>query len=488
MENNKSVIRNRRSPVITGSEILEATGGILIGGSAERIFQGISTDSRDISEGNFFIPLKGERFNGHNFLDVAVRAGATGFIVRGESANNEGFKDITVIRVDDTLNALGCIAHFWRKKFHIPIVAITGSSGKTTTKEMSAHIAGLTKKVAKTEGNFNNLIGLPLTIFQINDQHEVAILEMGTNTPGEIGKLTRIAAPDIGLITNIGPAHLEGFGSIDAIREEKGELFQYMPAGSIAIVNRDDEEVGILGDRWRGKRITFGMKMDADVSAENIRTRGDRGVSFTLNMAGTSREVTMATVGLHNIYNALAAAASCRALGLEPHTIYRGLATFKSISGRMEIHRLRNGAFLIDDTYNANPVSVREALKTLNDLKGNHESTVIMADMLELDERVEEMHRAVGSFMAETGVGTVFLRGSFSRATAEGAIRGGIPDKRIFFPETTAEIVAYLRASLNKGDWVLVKGSRKMKMEEISREIIRTFGLMENNQELTTGS
>lgn len=483
MEKSKSVIRNRCSPVLTSSEVLEATGGTLIRGSAERIFHGVSTDSRNISRGNFFVPLKGERFNGHDFLDAAVRAGASGFIAQEDAvdnANNEGFKDITLIRVDDTLKALGCIANFWRKKFHIPVVAITGSSGKTTTKEMTAHIAGITKKVVKTEGNLNNLIGLPLTIFQITDQHEVAILEMGTNTPGEIGRLTCIAAPDIGLITNIGPAHLEGFGSIDAIREEKGDLFQQMPGEGIAIVNRDDGEVGILDSRWRGKRITFGMKGDADVSAENISTPGEMGVSFTLKIGGTSREITMPTVGLHNIYNALAAAASCRALGMDSHTICRGLATFKPISGRMEVHRLKNGAFLIDDTYNANPLSVREALKTLNNLKGNHESTVIMADMLELGKMAEEMHETVGSLMVESGVGNLFLRGSFSRSTAEGAIRAGMSEKRIFFPETDDEVVAYLRSSLKGGDWVLVKGSRKMRMEEITRGIIRVFGVMEN--------
>ena len=228
--------------------------------------------------------------------------------------------------------------------------------------------------------------------------------------------------------------------------------------------------------------------MDADVSAENIRTRGEQGVSFTFKIGGIGQEITMATVGLHNIENALAAVAVCQALGMEHHTICRGLATFKPLSGRMEVHRLRNGTFLIDDTYNANPASVREALKTLKDLKEDHESTVIMADMLELGERVEEMHEGIGSLMAQTGVGTIFLRGRFSRATAKGAIRGGISDKRIFFPETAGEVVVHLRSSLKKGDWVLVKGSRKMRMEEVVQEITRAFGLVESNRYLMTES
>jgi UDP-N-acetylmuramoyl-tripeptide--D-alanyl-D-alanine ligase len=487
MENSKSTIRNPCFPIIAGHEILKATGGTLIRGSADRMFHGVSTDSRDMSEGNLFVPLKGERFDGHDFLGAAVRGGAVGLLVQRDSvdnADNEEFKDIAVIRVDDTLRALGDIAHFWRKRFHVPVIAITGSSGKTTTKEMTAHIAGLTKKVVKTEGNFNNLIGLPLTIFQINDKHEVIILEMGTNTPGEIGRLTRIAAPDIGLITNIGHAHLEGLGSLDVIREEKGDLFQNMAEDGIAVVNRDDGEVGILDSRWQGRRVTFGMSRDVDVSAENIRTRGEQGVSFTLKIGGIGQEISMATVGLHNTYNALAAAAVCQALGMEHHTICRGLATFRPLSGRMEVHRLRNGAFLIDDTYNANPASVREALKTLKDLKDNHESTVIMADMLELGEKVEEMHEGIGSLMAETGVGSIFLRGRFSWAVVEGAIRGGMPINRILLPETSEEIVTRLKSSLKKGDWVLVKGSRKMRMEEVVQEIIRAFGLEENNRKL----
>ena len=479
MENSKSAIRNPRFPILAGHEILKATGGILIRGNADRVFHGISTDSRNISEGNLFISLKGGRFDGHDFLDAAVRGGAVGLLVQRELAKNEEFAGITVICVDNTLSALGDIAHFWRKKFHIPVIAITGSSGKTTTKEMTAHITGLTRKVSKTEGNFNNLIGLPLTIFQINDQHEVVILEMGTNTPGEIGRLTRIAEPDIGLISNIGPAHLEGLKSLTAIREEKGDLFQNMAGEGIVIINRDDEEVGILDSRWRGRRVTFGVKRNADVLAENIRTRGGEGVSFTLKTDGVGQEITIATLGLHNVYNALAAAAVCWALGMEHHTICRGLATFKPLSGRMEVHRLRNGAFLLDDTYNANPASVREALRTLKDLKEDHESTVIMADMLELGEMVEEMHEGIGFLMAETGVGTIFLRGRFSRATAEGAIRGGMSESQIFFPETPSEIVAHLKASLKKGDWVLVKGSRKMRMEEIVQEIIGAFGRTE---------
>ncbi|MGZ6240909.1 MAG: UDP-N-acetylmuramoyl-tripeptide--D-alanyl-D-alanine ligase [Syntrophales bacterium] len=232
-----------------------------MGGSTDTLFKGVSTDSRQIMPGSLFIPLRGEKFDGHDFIAAAVRNGAHGFLVeRGyENKIREKFADKTVIRVDDTLKALGDIAHSWRKKFRVRVVAITGSSGKTTTKEMLAGIAGLTKKIIKAQGNYNNLIGLPMTVLNINAQHELVILEMGTNTRGEIGRLTEIAEPDVGLITNIGPAHLEGFKSVETVREEKLDLFRKMPDAGVAIINIDDERLLVTNRDWRGKRVTFGL-------------------------------------------------------------------------------------------------------------------------------------------------------------------------------------------------------------------------------------
>ncbi len=465
--------------VLTVDEILKTTGGTLMRGRSDVMFEGLTTDSRSISNGNLFLPITGERFDGHDFIAAAINCGARGSLV--QRSQEEKIKathgDATLILVDDTLKALGDIAHFWRRKFEIPVIAVTGSSGKTTTKEMAAGIIGLGKKVLKNPGNFNNLIGLPLTLLEMNARHEVAILEMGTNTRGEIESLTRIANPDVGLITNIGPAHLEGFKSMDVVREEKWDLFNNMGSSGIAIINSDDDSLIDLASRWKGKTVTFGIKKDADVRAERITKKGVMGVNFTLKIDGFGCEVVMSTAGEHNVYNALAAAASSWILGIKYDLICEGLIAFEPIHGRMKILKLKNGAFLIDDTYNANPASVRGALNTLNDLRGGHGSAVILGDMLELGERAEEMHEDIGSLMADTDVGTIYLRGSFSRAVSEGAIRKGLKNNRIFFPETTEEIVAHLRSYLKKGDWVLVKGSRKMKMEEIAQEIIREFGL-----------
>lgn len=464
---------------LTVDEVLKATGGTVIRKGSNRTFKGLSTDSRNISKGTLFLPIIGERFDGHDFITTAIKDGAFGSLVQSDL--EEKIKaisgDVTLILVDNTLYALGDIAHFWRRKFEIPVIAITGSSGKTTTKEMVAGIIGLTKKALKSRGNFNNLVGLPLTLLEMNAGHEVAILEMGTNRSGEIGRLTRIAMPDVGLITNIGPAHLEGLKSMDVVREEKWDLFNNMENRGIAIINNDDDSLSALARRWKGKSVTFGIKNYADVRAERISKKGETGTSFTLAIDENSRELIMSTTGEHNIYNALAAAASSWAVGIEYNLICEGLMSFKPISGRMEILKLKNGAFLIDDSYNANPASASVALKTLKDLKGKHGSTVIFGDMLELGIWAEEMHEDIGSLMADTGVGTIFLRGRLSRVVAEGAIRKGFKNDQLCFPETTEEIVTHLKSYFKKGDWVLVKGSRKMKMEEIVQELIREFGL-----------
>lgn len=465
--------------VFTVDEILKATGGKIIKKSSSGTFRGLSTDSRQISEGALFLPIIGERFDGHDFIAAAVKDGALGSLVQNglEEKTKALPGNITLISVNDTLKALGDIAHFWRKKFELPVIAVTGSSGKTTTKEMIAGVIGLTKKVLKSRGNFNNLVGLPLTLLEINATHEVAIVEMGTNRSGEIGRLTQIAMPDVGVITNIGPAHLEGLESMDAVRKEKWDLFNNMGTKGTAIINNDDDSLRELAGRWEGETVTFGIENDADVRAGHISKYERTVTGFTLTINRISRELTMSTTGKHNIYNALAAAASCRAVGIEYDLICKGLMSFKPISRRMEILNLKNGAFLIDDTYNANPASVSVALKTLKDLRGKQRSTVILGDMLELGLWAEEMHEDIGSLIADTGVDEVFLRGTFSCAVAEGAVRKGLKSDRIYFPETTEEIVTHLMQHLKEGDWVLVKGSRKMKMEEIVRELTSAFGV-----------
>lgn len=471
-------MKEKQRPVFTAEEIIRATGGRLIQGSVEQSVTGVSTDSRTVSNDNLFIPLVGERYDGHAFIENAVNKGAAGILVQqGRERDTARIPShICIISVDDTLNAYGDIAGSWRNRFDIPVIAVTGSSGKTTTKEMAASITGLSKTVLKNKGNLNNLVGLPLTVLEMNSDHEVAILEMGTNRPGEIARLTAIARPYAGLITNVGPAHLEGLKSLKGVREEKGALFSTMEQEGVAIVNYDDTAVVKAAQSWRGKRITFGMHRDAYVRAEDVTQKGASGLHFILAIGEERGDVALPILGVHNVYNALAAAACSWSLDIDFDDICRGLARFTQVDGRMELHSLMNGTYLIDDTYNANPSSVREALRSLKELKGTYRSIVIFGDMLELGDGEEETHEDIGRYMADTDVDSIFLRGELSQKVASGAKKNGFPGDRIFFIDNPVETAIHVKAYLKEGDWVLIKGSRKMKMEEVSTAIIELCG------------
>ncbi|MBP9012346.1 MAG: UDP-N-acetylmuramoyl-tripeptide--D-alanyl-D-alanine ligase [Smithella sp.] len=477
----------KKSPVFSVTEVLQATSGTFISGTVETIFQGISTDSRLIQKGNLFVALKGEKFDGHDFIETAIKEGVSGLLIQdeGKVPRGKATKKVAVIKVADTLFSLGELAHYWRKKFSIPVIGLTGSSGKTTTKEMIAAVTDGVKKTLKTEGNLNNLIGLPQTILRLTDEDELAILEMGTNTRGEIRRLTQIANPDIGLITNIGPAHLAGFGSMAVVRDEKSDLFFNMSPSGTAVINLDDALITESAEQWKGKKITFSMSPNADVTVKDIEKNGARGMRFNLIIGDQTQKTEIKIVGLHHVHNAMAAAATAFAAGVDIRTISEGLGSFRPFSGRMEIIKLRNGAFLIDDSYNANPASVREALMSLKDLKSNHNAYVFLGDMLELGDQSEEMHRKIGMLMATIGVHALFLKGDFAGVTAAGAREGGLSPDNIFFLLEQDSGVGYLKERLKKGDWILVKGSRGMKMEKIVSQICDHFGsdkIVENSR------
>jgi UDP-N-acetylmuramoyl-tripeptide--D-alanyl-D-alanine ligase len=279
----------------------------------------------------------------------------------------------------------------------------------------------------------------------------------------------------VGLITNIGPAHLEGLKSVAQVKEEKGELFRQLSDRGTAVVNVDDEAVRELAARRSGRCITFGLLGKAEVTAAEV-TVSRQGLSFNLSIGSDRGRVEMAAAGTHNLMNALGAAAICSALSIPPDAIRRGLRSFQPVPGRMEIIALRNGGFLINDSYNANPVSVREALMTLQKLRADRRGTVILGDMLELGEQTEVWHEEIGGLLASTGVDRIFLQGAFARMTAAGAEKKGLSPARIFFPSAPEDIVADLSSSWQEGDWLLVKGSRAMKMEEVVNRIIAEFG------------
>ncbi len=466
------------SPVLSVQEILAACQGSLLSGDNTGVFAGVSTDSRTIAPGNLFIPLKGERFDGHDFVEAVLKQGARGFLWQrdrdcGELIRQEG---AIVIGVPDTLKALGDIARFWRRRHRARVVAITGSSGKSTAKEMTAQILNRIKKTLKTEGNFNNLIGLPLTLFRLQSHHEVAVVELGMNVRGEISRLTKIAEPEIGLITSVGPAHLENLKSLEAIREEKGDLFRNMASGGLAVINREDEAIRIIERSWPGRRLTFGFGRDKDVGATEIRGGENRvGISFTLWIEERPFPVVMPVSGRHNVLNALGAAACAWACGASPEDIALGLANFQPLKGRMTIRPLGRKVFLIDDAYNANPDSMGEALKTLAGLKGAGKAVAILGDMLELGNQAAAYHEQIGLLAAETKVDVLFLKGEFKRTVAAGAIGGGIPFERIRFFEEPGEVVESLRRLVEGESWILVKGSRKMRLETVVEALERAF-------------
>lgn len=442
--------------------IAKLTGGRLIPTGATLSVTGISTDSRTLKPGELFVPLRGPNFDGHDFLLRALRNGAAACL----SEEVVGAFPVPLIQVPDTLVALGDLAAARRREFSGPVVGLTGSTGKTTTKEMVAHILALTGPGLKTEGNFNNLVGLPLTLFRLQDDHQWVVLEMGMSARGEIARLTEIAEPFVGIVTNVGPAHLETLQNIEGVLRAKGELFAAMKPGSIAVVNADDERVAGLPVANGVRRICFGLHPAAHVRAENIAVSG-QSLTFDLLMVGGRWPVRMQVAGRHNVFNALAAAAAASALEVDGERIVRGLEAFRPAPGRMEVVAINNDILILEDSYNANPLSVKAALTTLDELGGEGRRVAVLGDMLELGVTSAELHHEVGQ-VAGGRVDLLLLLGDMAAEVAAGAREVGLADEQIVIAASHAEAVSCLRSRLQCGDRVLVKGSRGMKMEKIS--------------------
>jgi len=449
--------------------VLEATTGVLQQGDAGTSFTGVSTDSRAIKAGELFVALRGEHFDGHRFLAKAIQGGGKGAVVDRE-IDAPADQAIALIRVADTLQALGDLAHLWRKRHPIPLVAVVGSNGKTTTKEMAAAILEKKYKVMKNAGNLNNLIGLPLSLLQMNATDGAAILEMGMNRTGEILRLTQIAEPDVGILTNIGPAHVEGLRSIEGIMEAKGELLKGMGARGRLIFNADDPRVAELSKRFRGDCQSFGIRNRADWQALAIRTRADGGVSFQMQGPAGAIPVSLQLLGRHQVYNALAAAAAASHLGAVMDDIKEGLESFSPPAMRMELTVLGKGIKVINDAYNANPCSMDAALLALQETSGGRKIAVL-GDMWELGAYAAEAHRELGRSVKEYGVDLLFLLGQFAPLVAEGAGEAGMAPQKIRIGKDQHAVGLQLSRIVKKGDWVLIKGSRIMQMEEIIKEL-----------------
>lgn len=460
------------TPTFTVSEIAAAVGGTVIGGAAGRVV-GVSTDSRTVQSGQLFVPLRGERFDGHRFIDAALARGVTVLLAEQGCGNLAALPPgTTCITVADTLRALGDLAAFHRNRFSLPVVAVTGSNGKTTTKEMLAAILQRTGAGLKTAGNLNNLIGLPQMVFQLCDMHRWAVLEMGMSEPGEIDRLAEIARPDVGVITNVAPAHLQSMGSVAAVSSAKGELFLRLQQGNTAVFNADDPLVAGLPTAAGVGRLSFGLG-DAEVRAEQIAELGRAGQSFVLCLPAAKIPLTMKVFGRHNILNALAAAAVAHVLGLEPEAIRDGLESFSPVEKRFSPEDI-GGILLIDDSYNANPSSMTAALKTIASLKEEGRGIAVLGDMLELGESSSRAHEEIGRLAAGC-VERLYLMGAMAPSVARGAALAGLPDNAIFLAKSHAEILDDIRDAMRPGDCILVKGSRGMRMETVAEGIRHAY-------------
>ncbi len=464
--------------IFSVEEVLKATGGRLLRGGND-VFQGVSTDSRTIGEGDLYIALKGPRFDGHHYALEALEKKAGGVIVEEERARDihwNGHPSKTIILVQDTLRALGDLARERRRRFQTPVVALTGSNGKTTSKEMIAACLETTFPILKNRGNWNNLIGLPLTLLRLTEKERVVILEMGMNMPGEIRRLTEIAEPDVSLITNIQKVHLEGLGSLERLKEEKGELFRRMKRDGTIVVNHDDPRVVDLAGAFSGQQITFGMERPSDVMAKEIRLRGIKGTSFTLIFEGEATEMNLPLLGRHFVPDALSAIAIAALFGIDLEKVKEVLEHFRPAPMRMEVLSLGSGKMLINDAYNANPRSMEMALETLAEVKGGGRAIAVLGDMLELGDCSEEAHLQIGRKVGELSIDLLLTMGEWAPVVIESAIRHGIEPERTKILEGHGEAISLLRRVIQEGDWVLVKGSRRMAMEKIVE------GLMEGRE------
>jgi len=429
-------------------------------------FARVSTDSRRLAVGDLFFCLRGPTFDGHDFVAAAAAAGAAGVVCEKGRGADHG--DAALLEVDDTLRALGDLAAAHRRGFDGPLIAVTGSNGKTTTKEMlraillAHHGEGA---VLATEGNLNNLIGVPLTLFGLAAAHRVAVVEMGMNAPGEIARLAEIAAPTVGLITCVAEAHLEGLGSIEGVARAKGELFEGLAPGAVAVVNADDPHVVAQAARFGGRRLTFGT--GGDVQARRVCCDRVDGSSFQLCADGEAHAVTLPLAGPHNVHNALGAAAAALATGAPLETAARGLSAMRPPSMRLSAEGLANGVTLVDDAYNANPGSLAAALRTLGALPGR--CIVVLGDMLELGEAAAALHRRAGAQAAAISPALVCVVGAFADDVAAGAREAGLESTRVCVCAGHDEAAAAVAQAWLPGDSVLVKGSRGSAMERVSR-------------------
>jgi len=450
-------------------EILEAVKGRFVKVELtprERI-KGVSIDSRTIQKGNLFIAIQGEKHDGHKFIAQAFENGAVLGVAEENKVIEPSSADMPVIAVKDSRNALYDLASWYRKRFDLPTIAITGSNGKTTVKEMATAVLSEKYEVLKTPKSYNNLIGIPLTLFEIEPKTEVLVLELGMSSQGEIAKLTKLTQPDWGVITNIGPAHLQFMKSLENIAKAKFELLDNMGRDKTSVLNADDKYLSKRMNKEKRRTLAFAVENPADFRASSVKLDSNGYPSFRVN---NKTDINLGVLGRHNIYNALVAFALGKEFGISENLIKKSLEDYKPAHLRMEITRLK-GINLVNDAYNANPTSMRYALETLAHMKTQGSRIAVLGDMLELGEKSKQLHARIGRKAAKLDIDYLLLKGDFSKAIADAAGQKGLDQDRIMIFENNSQISSWLLDNLKAGDTVLFKASRRMGFEKIVEDL-----------------
>ena len=424
---------------------------------------GVSIDSRKINSGDLFFAIKGENFDGHDFVDEVISKNSSAVVIERSQLKRFNDKSYPLIVVDDTIKALGELANIYRKKFELKVIGLTGSNGKTTTKEMIAKILSTKYKTLKTEGNLNNQIGVPLNLFRLKKSHQIAVIEMGINHFGEMKVLCNIADPDFGIITNIGNAHLEFLKSREKIAEEKGELFNYLKQkNGFAFVNNDEKLIKEKAKSIK-RKLTFGFNSSSDVRGKIQSINKLAQPSLKISFRGKSEIINLSTYGVHTAQNALCAVAVALKFGISLKKIKKELETFQSYDKRMQVLEV-NGYTVINDTYNANPDSMKMAIQTISLMNGYVDKIAVLGDMLELGENSEKFHRELAHYLKEFNIGKAFFYGDLTISSFYESRNLNLNSKHF---DDKKKIAEEIFRTLPKGSLILLKGSRKMKMEEI---------------------
>jgi UDP-N-acetylmuramoyl-tripeptide--D-alanyl-D-alanine ligase len=458
-------------PQFTIEDVVRGTQGALIGGDLGVPVSGVSIDSRTLNVGEVFFAIEGPHRDAHRYLQDAALRGASCLVVH--AVPDDLPRSVPAVLVDDTTKALGRFAAWHRARFTVPVAAVTGSNGKTTTKELMAAVLGALGPVLKPESSFNNQWGLPLTLLRLGAEHRAVALELGTNRPGEIAALAAMSRPTVGVVTVVSSAHTEFLGSLDGVQAEKSALVRAIPADGWVVLNADDPRVLAMRAVARARVLTVGTRGAADVGCAGAIEETPSGVRMTLKINGARRDVLLRLPGRHNVTNALAAVGVGLAVGLGLQQIVGGLEQAQPIKGRC-VWRRAGPVAILDDTYNANPASLAAALETFNARAGAARRIVLLGDMLELGDIAERAHREAGGAVAASGAAEFIGLGQHARGAVEAAREAGLLES--YHTTTFEDTVALLLKRVAPGDALLVKGSRGMRMERLVDALIARFG------------